>query len=134
MTRNGTPLIAGAACGRVFRLAAPISFWGGVDPKTARIIQPDHPDFGADISGTILAVAETIGSSSSSAVMLEFLRLGKAPAALILSKVDAILALGVIVGREMGYPTIPVLRLDPLDLRTGDQVTIEMAGAITSFG
>jgi predicted aconitase with swiveling domain len=34
---------------------------------------------------------------------------GIAPAALLLAEPDAILALGVIVGREMGYGSIPVL-------------------------
>ena len=43
--------------------------------------------------------------------MLELLARGIAPAALLLAEPDAILALGVIVGREMGYPPIPVLEL-----------------------
>jgi uncharacterized protein len=59
----------------------------------------------------VLALAATRGSSSSSAIMLELLARGIAPAALLLGEPDAILALGVIVGREMGYPPIPVLAL-----------------------
>jgi len=105
-------LIAGTATGPLLRLAAPISFWGGVDPKTGTIADPRHPDHGATIAGTILAIPATIGSSSSSAVMLELLRVGQAPAALLLGTVDAILTLGVVVAGEMGYGTIPVLGLD----------------------
>ena len=104
-------LVAGEAQGPLLRLAAPISFWGGVDAGTGRIADPRHPDHGASIAGTVLAIQATIGSSSSSAVILELLRLGKAPAALLLGEVDAILTLGVVVAREMGYPTIPVLAL-----------------------
>ena len=63
------------------------------------------------IAGTVLALAATRGSSSSSAIMLELLARGIAPAALLLGEPDAILALGVVVGREMGYPTIPVLAI-----------------------
>jgi predicted aconitase with swiveling domain len=59
----------------------------------------------------VLALAATRGSSSSSAIMLELLARGIAPAALLLATPDAILALGVIVGREMGYKPIPVLEL-----------------------
>ncbi len=104
-------LIAGAAQGPLLRLAAPISFWGGVDAGSGRIADPRHPDFGAGIVGTVLAIEATIGSSSSSAVMLELLRIGKAPAALLLGDIDAILTLGVVVAGEMGYPGIPVLAL-----------------------
>jgi len=106
-------LVAGEAAGPLLRLAAPISFWGGVDPKTGAIADPRHPDHGARIAGTVLAVPATIGSSSSSAVMLELLRTGQAPAALLLGAVDAIVTLGVVVGREMGYGAIPVLALTP---------------------
>jgi len=104
-------LIAGEAEGPLLRLAAPISFWGGVDAKTGTVADPRHPDHGWSIAGTVLAIPATIGSSSSSAVMLELLHGGKAPAALLLGTVDAILTLGVIVGREMGYGSIPVLAL-----------------------
>jgi len=104
-------LIPGAADGPLLRLRAPISFWGGVDPKSGRLADPRHPDHGASIAGTVLAVPETIGSSSSSAVMLELMRGGAAPAALLLGEVDAILTLGVVVAREMGYGSIPVLAL-----------------------
>jgi predicted aconitase with swiveling domain len=109
-------LIAGQAEGPLLRLAAPISFWGGVDPKTGAIADPRHPDHGAAIAGTVLAVPATIGSSSSSAVMLELLRIGRAPAALLLGTVDAILTLGVVVAGEMGYGTIPVLALTAEDI------------------
>jgi len=113
---RGRVLIAGEADGRLLRLRAPISFWGGVDPATGIIIDPRHPDHGACISGRILAIPATVGSSSSSAVMLELLRVGRAPAALLLATVDAILTLGVVVAREMGYPVIPVLELSARDL------------------
>ena len=129
-----TPVIDGAAEGRVLKLSAPISFWGGVDPSSARIVLPGHPDEGASIAGKVLAVARTIGSSSSSAIMLELLRIGRAPAALILARVDAILALGVVVGIEMGYPGIPVLRC-PLDgFETGMNARLHHGGAVELDG
>lgn len=108
---QGRVVIPGTAMGPVLRLRRPISFWGGVDPDTGRIIDPRHPDHGEVIGGRVLAIPATIGSSSSSAVMLELLRAGKAPVALLLGAVDAILVLGVVVAGEMGYPTIPVLAL-----------------------
>jgi len=110
-TVSGRVLVAGRAAGTLLCLAAPISFWGGVDAMSGRITDPRHPDHDSEISGRVLAIAETIGSSSSSAVMLELLRNGHAPAALLLGRMDAILTLGVVVGGEMGYGTIPVLEI-----------------------
>ena len=58
----------------------------------------------------------TIGSSSSSAVMLELLRNRVAPAAIVVGRPDAILVLGILVAQELGYSTIPVVRLDRRDI------------------
>lgn len=98
--------------GPLLRLRAPISFWGGIDPVAGTVADPRHPDHGRSIAGTVLLVPAPIGSSSSSAIMLELLREGTAPAALLLGRADAILALGVVVARELGYAPIPVLELD----------------------
>jgi uncharacterized protein len=106
-------LIAGpAAAGVPLVLGAPISFWGGVDPASGLIIDARHPDRGQSISGKVLALPGTIGSSSASAVLLELVRTGRAPAAIILHEPDAILLLGLIVAREMGWPTPIALKLD----------------------
>ncbi|MCZ6918566.1 MAG: DUF126 domain-containing protein [Gemmatimonadetes bacterium] len=111
-----TVLIAGGASGPICRLAKPISFWGGVDPTTGTIVDPRHPDRGTTIAGTMLVLDSTIGSSSSSAIVLELLRHHRAPAALVLGRVDAILTLGIIVASELGYTTIPVVRVAADDL------------------
>ena len=86
-------------------LTAPISFWGGVDPKTGRIADVRHPQRGETIAGRVLFLPGTIGSSSASAVLLELVHDGHAPAALVLHEPDAILLLGLIVAREMGWQT-----------------------------
>ncbi len=113
---RGRVLIEGEATGPILHLAEPISFWGGVEPETGRISDPRHPNYEAEISGRVLAIPFTIGSSSSSAIMLELLRNGTAPAAILLGANDAILTLGVVVARELGYPTIPVVELNEEDL------------------
>jgi predicted aconitase with swiveling domain len=68
-----------AANGEALVLAAPISFWGGIDPFTAAVIDARHPDRGRNIAGKVLALPGTIGSSSASAVLLELVRTGLAP-------------------------------------------------------
>jgi uncharacterized protein len=93
-------------------LDAPISFWGGVDPRTGTIVDVRHPQCGEAISATVLMLPGTIGSSSASAVLLELVRAGLAPAAIVLHEPDAILLLGLIVAREMGWKSPVALRLD----------------------
>ena len=121
-----------AAEGPVLALTAPLSFWGGVDPSTGRIIQVRHPQCGQSIAGTVLALPGTIGSSSSSAVLLELIRLGLAPAALLLAEPDAILLIGCVVGREMGWKPPLAFRLPAAEqarLPAG-RITLHADGAI----
>jgi len=77
------------------------------------VADPRHPDHGAALAGSVLLVPSAVGSSSSSAIMLELLRNRVAPAAVLMGRADAILALGVVVGRELGYPPIPVVEVAP---------------------
>jgi uncharacterized protein len=134
---TGRVLVAGEAEGPFMRLRAPISFWGGVDPASGRIADPRHPDHGRCIAGTVLLVPEAVGSSSSSAIMLELLRGGVAPAAVIMGRADAILALGVVVARELGHPTIPVLEA-PVELfeglAEGTRVRVGADGRVEALG
>jgi predicted aconitase with swiveling domain len=130
--RTRRVLIAGEAEGPLLRLAAPLSLWGGVDPASGLITQPRHPDHGRSIAGTVLAMPRTIGSSSSSAVLLELLFNGHAPCALLLGEVDAILCLGVIVAREMGYASIPVLEYDEAGLSERGVLRVSRDGRVRS--
>lgn len=116
MTREaiaGRTLVEGQGTGPLLRLTHPISFWGGVDPVAGTIVDPRHPQFQASIEGTVLLIPSAVGSSSSSAIMLELLREGTAPAAIVMGRADAILALGAIVGRELGHDTVPIVEADP---------------------
>ncbi len=137
MALTATPLIAGAAVtGPCLALSAPISFWGGVDPASGTIIDARHPQRGATVSGKLLALPGTIGSSSASAVLLELVHAGHAPAALLMDEPDAILLLGLVVAREMGWATPPAFRLaaseqSPLQ---GRRLTIAPGGEILVDG
>jgi predicted aconitase with swiveling domain len=132
---SATVVIAGRGHGRVLRLDEPLSFWGGVDPATALLSDPRGPRAGESIAGRVLMLPATRGSSSSSAVMLELIAGGRAPAAIVLGAIDAILGLGIIVGREMGYATVPLLLLPPEEqaqFADGAMVEIAADGRITA--
>lgn len=101
-----------AATAAALALTAPISFWGGVDPKSGLIADPRHPEHGESIAGRALLIPATVGSSSAAAILLELVHARLAPAAIVLHEPDAILLLGLIVAKEMGWPTPIALRLD----------------------
>ena len=80
------------------------------------IADPRHPQHGEPLSGRILVMERTIGSSSSSAIMLELLRNGVSPAGIVLGRPDAILMLGILVAGELGYTTVPVVQVDEVGI------------------
>lgn len=108
---TGTIVFPGEAEGRLLVLREPISFWGGVDPVTGAVADPRHPNHGEKLCSRIVVMDRTIGSSSSSAIMLELLRNGTAAAGIVAGEPDAILVLGILVAEELGYPTVPFLRV-----------------------
>jgi predicted aconitase with swiveling domain len=120
------------AAATALALTAPISFWGGVDPKTGLVADPRHPDCGQLISGKVLFVPETVGSSSAAAILLELVHSGRAPVAIVLHEPDAILLLGLIVAKEMGLETPIALRLDRDQFAAfhGRHLTISDSGQI----
>jgi predicted aconitase with swiveling domain len=121
-----------AAAATALALTAPISFWGGVDPKSGLVADPRHPESGQLISGKVLFVPETVGSSSAAAILLELVHSRRAPVAIVLHEPDAILLLGLIVAKEMGLETPIALRLnrDQFAALDGRQLTISDSGMI----
>lgn len=129
----GRPIVAGRASGEALVTSAPLSFWGGYDFRTGRIIDTHHPLVGVTAAGRILAVPFTKGSSTTTAVLLEAVRAATAPAAILTTGADAFFALASIVAGEMYGKSFPVVALAPDDfarLHTGDHLSIEADGRI----
>ncbi|PZN16354.1 MAG: hypothetical protein DIU63_04465 [Proteobacteria bacterium] len=128
----GRVLCPGSGQGPLLKLSAPLSFWGGVDPATGRIILDHHPERGLSIAGTVLAFEKPIGSSSSSSVLLELIHNGAAPAAILLGDLDAILIVGCLVAKELGLSAPPVLYIEEAHFSklTGKWASVDN-GAIT---
>jgi predicted aconitase with swiveling domain len=105
-------LAEGEAAGPALALAEPLSLWGGLDPSSGVVIDEHHPQRGAVVTGRILVMRSGRGSSSSSSVLAEAVRVGTAPAAIVLHEADAIVAIGAIVARELYGSTLPVVALE----------------------
>ena len=136
---KGRALIRGTAQGEAVVSQEPISFWGGVNPNTGEVIDRRHDRCGAVITGKIFVFPTGKGSSTSSAVLMEGIRNGTAPAAIINYKVDPILALGAIIAEELYKKTMPIVILSKQDfamIHDGDILTIQPDGTVlvnTSF-
>ncbi len=130
MSWQAETLFGGTARGAVLRLDAPISFWGGIDPVTSRVTLSGHPQHGTPVADRILVIPRLIGSSSSSAVLLELLYSGMAPRALILGGRDAILPVGVVVAHQMNWPTIPVVVLSDPPFQSDQKLSVAQDGVI----
>ena len=134
---NGEILVSGnVGQGEALILSAPISFWGGVDPRSGSITDVRHPQHGECVAGKVLFLPGTIGSSSASAVLLELVHNDHAPAALVLHEPDAILLLGLVVAREMALPTPIALKLDRSHFPrfAGRSVSVTTDGAMSPSG
>jgi hypothetical protein len=126
-------LVPGEATGKSLILAEPLSLWGGLDPKTGDIIDQRHPSCGENVAGRVLVLPVGRGSSSASSILLESVRMGMAPAAIITAETDAILALGAAVAQEIYGKSLPVIVLSPdayRQLQNGQLVTITMDGLV----
>ena len=130
---TGRALVAGAAEGAVLYASEPLSFWGGYDAETGEIIDRRHPLAGQVGTGSILAIPATRGSSTTTAVLLEAIRRGTAPAAFLTRGPDTFLALAAIVAAQLYDRAPPVIALSPEDfdaLRRIPRARVEPAGTV----
>lgn len=104
-------LLSGAAAGPVIATGEALSFWGGVDPATGRVIDVHHPLHGVTITGGILMMPSSRGSCTGSGVLLDLALTGRAPGALVFSEAEDVLTLGALIAAEMFGKSLPVLRL-----------------------
>jgi len=131
---TGKPFISGSAEGDALVSNEPLSFWGGYDWKNGEIIDRRHPLSGTIAKGKILAVPFTRGSSTTTAVLLEAIREGTAPNAIITTATDFFFALASVVADELYANPLPLIAVSESDfakLQTGDHIQIDNSGRIT---
>lgn len=129
-------VIPGEAWGIALVSPEPLSFWGGYDWRTGEITDRRHPLSGVIATGRVLCLPAARGSSTTTAVLLEAIRAGTAPAAILTTGVDFFFALASVVADELYTHPIPLLALSPKDfarLTTGDRLTIQEDGSIIIY-
>jgi len=130
---RGKPIVPGEGEGAALVSSEPLSFWGGYDHRTGEIIDRRHPLSGEIAAGRVLAVPFTRGSSTTTAVLLEAVRVGTAPSAILTTVVDTFFALASVVADELYERPIPVIVLSPEDfatLKTGERLRVTREGVV----
>lgn len=120
MSSSGSPtavpqarsILPGAAEGVVIATTEALSFWGGVDPATGKVIDVHHPLHGVCLTGGVLFMPSSRGSCTGSGVLLDLILTGRAPSALVFCEAEDVLTLGALIASEMFGKPLPVLRLD----------------------
>ncbi len=118
---RGRGIAGGLGKGPLLVSPVPLSFLSGVDPESGIIVEKGHPLQGACIAGTVLAFPYGKGSTVGSYVLYALSRNGHAPAAIVNTEAEPIIATGAIIGEipMIDHIDIPINRL-----RSGVQVQV----------
>lgn len=113
----------GHAKGEVIITKDPLSFLGGVDPKTGVIVDSGHELYGEKITSKILVIPSGKGSTVGSYVIFQMAKNKTAPKAIISLKAEPIIATGAIMAEipMVDEPDADILNI----LKTGDIVEVD---------
>ena len=110
----------GRAEGKALVSREPIGFFGNVDPDTGVVVEQGHELEGQCITDMVLVFPTGKGSTVGSYTLYRLKKNGKAPAAIICSESEPIVAVGAIIS------DIPMVdRVDISSIRTGDTVVMD---------
>jgi predicted aconitase with swiveling domain len=120
---RGRGIAKGVGKGPLLISPAPVSFLSGVDPASGIIVEKGHPLQGESIAGKIFAFPYGKGSTVGSYVLYGLSQNGHAPAAIINTEAEPIIATGAIIGK------IPMIdRIDVPMNRLQNGVTVVVNG------
>jgi predicted aconitase with swiveling domain len=118
---RGRGIAKGVGSGPLLVSPVPVSFLSGVDPASGIIVEKGHPLQGECIAGKVLAFPYGKGSTVGSYVLFALSRNGHAPAAIINTEAEAIIATGAIIGE---IPMIDRIEIPMNRLRSGIMVFV----------
>ncbi|MEM1689678.1 MAG: DUF126 domain-containing protein [Candidatus Hadarchaeales archaeon] len=129
MILRGRCVNPGKAEGEALVSREPLSFYGGVDPKTGIVIEKGHELEGKCVKGKILVFPNGKGSTVGSYVIYALKSNGVAPAAILNKETETIVATGVILA------DIPCVdRIDVSMIKTGDKVVVDADKGLVMVG
>jgi len=117
---KGRMISPGKARGEAIVSRAPMSFYGGIDPKTGVVIEKGHELGGQCVKDKILVFPQGKGSTVGSYVIYGLKKNGVSPAAIVNKETETIVATGVILA---GIPCVDKIDIDKI--KTGDRLKVD---------
>ncbi len=119
MKLKGRKIYKGIAEGEAIVTKGGISFYGGVDPDTGKVVEVGHELEGQSITGKILVFPTGKGSTVGSYTMYRMKKNNTAPAAIVNEQIDTIIAVGCIISE------IPCVdKIDVSKIKTGQKMIV----------
>ncbi len=128
MILTGRKISKGLAEGEVLKSTSPISFLGGVDPKTGIVMDKNSNVFGKSIKDKVFVFPMGKGSTVGSYVIYQLKKNGAAPLAIINKEAETIVSVGAIIS---DIPMIDKIEIETLEEGkkvkvNGDTGTVEL--------
>lgn len=120
---QGRPLVPGHGLGKALVSLKPISFLGGIDPKTGKVIEKGHDLRGKNVRGTILCFPHGHGSTVGSYVLYSLARKGVAPSAMINTTADPVVVVGAVIADIPMVDSIDITKIkneDTVEVNAGE--------------
>jgi hypothetical protein len=119
MKLRGRKIYKGIAEGEAIVTKEGISFYGGVDPDTGKVVEVGHELEGQSIAGKILVFPTGKGSTVGSYTLYRMKKNNMAPAAIVNKNIDTIIAVGCIISE------IPCVdKIDINEIKTGQKMVV----------
>ncbi|MHA2007686.1 MAG: DUF126 domain-containing protein [Promethearchaeota archaeon] len=97
-----------------------LSFYGGVDPDTGKVVEVGHELEGQIVSGKVLVFPTGKGSTVGSYTMYRMKKNNTAPVAIVNKQIDTIVAVGCIISE------IPCVdKIDISKIKSGEKVLVD---------
>ena len=120
MILTGRKVSSGNAAGEALVTSMGISFYGGVDPETGRVVEKGHELEGQSVAGRVLVFPTGKGSTVGSYTLYRLKKAGLAPAAIVNAESETITAVGCIIS------DIPCVDHIPIEsIKTGMQLRVD---------
>lgn len=109
-----------------------ISFWGGFDPVTGRIIEAGNPLEGRTIDGTVMVFRSTKGSSGTSRMLRLSRSAGHFPSAFVNNELDELSVLTCVAQR---LPMVIDFEGDPFsDISDNEWIRVDAENGLITLG
>lgn len=110
---KGRTISPGKAKGEALVSKEPIGFYGGIDPKTGKVIEKGHELEGQNVKGKVLVFPCGKGSTVGSYVIYGLKKNGVGPAAIVNEETETIVATGAILA---GIPCVDGIDIGKIEM------------------